>query len=76
MAERVEVGDVALAYEEAGAGPAVVFVHGLGGRAYAWRAQVEACANAGFRAIAYDQRGAGLSSKPPGPTRSSCGPTT
>jgi pimeloyl-ACP methyl ester carboxylesterase len=44
-----------------------VFVHGLGGSAASWRPQLEAAGEAGFRAIAYDQRGAGLSSKPPGP---------
>jgi 3-oxoadipate enol-lactonase len=45
----------------------VLFAHGLGGSAYAWWAQLAACAKRGYRAIAYDQRGAGRSSKPPGP---------
>ena len=68
MAKRVEVNGVTLAYEDsAGDGPAVVFVHGLGGSVESWRAQLAATAAAGYRAIAYDQRGAGLSSKPPGP---------
>ncbi len=46
---------------------AIVFVHGLGGSSYSWWAQLAACEERGHRAIAYDQRGAGLSSKPPGP---------
>jgi 3-oxoadipate enol-lactonase len=48
-------------------GPAVVFVHGLGGSAYVWWAQLHAARGRGYRALAYDQRGAGLSSIPPGP---------
>ena len=64
---RIEVNGITVAYEEAGEGPAVVFVHGLGGSVYAWRVQVAACAGRGYRAIAYDQRGHGLSDKPPGP---------
>jgi 3-oxoadipate enol-lactonase len=68
VAERVAIGEVELAYEDTGGnGPAVVLVHGLGGSLYGWRAQTRALAEAGYRAIAYDQRGAGLSSKPAGP---------
>src|SRR5215211_9539935 len=70
MAERVQLEDVTLAYEER-PGPAdaatIVFVHGLGGSFHSWWAQLEACHQRGYRAVAYDQRGAGLSSKPPGP---------
>jgi 3-oxoadipate enol-lactonase len=59
---------VSLAYEDTGGeGPVVVFVHGLGGSAYGWWAQLAACRERGYRAITYDQRGAGRSSKPPGP---------
>lgn len=62
MAERIEIGELTLAYEDTGGGgPVVVFVHGLGGSLYGWRAQLVACEAAGYRAIAYDQRGAGLS---------------
>src|SRR5919197_1470922 len=70
MAERLELEDVTIAYEErqgGGRSPTVVFVHGLGGSARSWWAQLAACEEAGYRAIAYDQRGAGLSSKPAGP---------
>ena len=68
MAERIGIGGLELAYEDTGGdGSAVVLVHGLGGSLYGWRAQVRALAETGHRVIAYDQRGAGLSSKPPGP---------
>jgi pimeloyl-ACP methyl ester carboxylesterase len=70
MAERVELDDVALAYEErpGQAGQAtIVFVHGLGGSFHSWWAQLAACEERGLRAVAYDQRGAGLSEKPAGP---------
>lgn len=68
MAERIEVGDVTLVYEDTGGtGPVVVFVHGLGGSSNGWLAQLEQCRDRGWRGIAYDQRGAGRSSKPDGP---------
>jgi 3-oxoadipate enol-lactonase len=64
MAERLEIDDATLAYEDAGGdGPVAVLVHGLGGSLYGWRAQVLALTAAGYRAIAYDQRGAGLSTR-------------
>jgi 3-oxoadipate enol-lactonase len=67
MARRIELEDVTLAYEEVeGDGPAVLFLHGLGGSARTWWAQLAACRERGFRAIAVDQRGAGLSSRPAG----------
>ena len=55
---------VDLATVDEGAGEAVVFIHGFPELAYSWRHQVPALAAAGFRAIAYDQRGYGGSSKP------------
>lgn len=68
MSARLDLGEVTLAYEDtSGQGPVVVFVHGLGGSAYGWWAQLGACRERGYRAIAYDQRGAGRSSKPAGP---------
>jgi 3-oxoadipate enol-lactonase len=68
MAKRLEIGELTLVYEDTGGdGPAVLFVHGLGGSAYGWWAQLAACRERGYRAIAHDQRGAGRSSKPPGP---------
>ena len=66
--QRAEIDALTLAYEDTGGeGPVVVFVHGLGGSAYVWWAQLAGARERGFRAIAYDQRGAGLSSRPGGP---------
>jgi 3-oxoadipate enol-lactonase len=45
----------------------VLFVHGLGGSANAWLAQLEACRGRGWRGLAHDQRGCGRSDKPEGP---------
>jgi 3-oxoadipate enol-lactonase len=72
VAKRIELDGVVFAYEEripesAQRDQAVVFVHGLGGSYYSWWAQLAAVAARGHRALALDQRGAGLSSTPPGP---------
>lgn len=48
---------------EAGSGPVVVFLHGLGARADRWRATVERIASQGRRAIAFDLPGHGLASR-------------
>jgi pimeloyl-ACP methyl ester carboxylesterase len=65
VTERADLEGVTLAYTDSGGGgPVVVFVHGLGGSANSWRAQTEAAAAAGYRALAPDARGAGRSSKP------------
>ncbi len=63
-ARRVEVSDVTLSIHEAGSGPAVVLCHGFPELAYSWRHQLPALADAGFRAIAPDQRGYGASECP------------
>ena len=68
MAQRLDIGEVTLAYEDTGTdGPVVVFVHGLGGSVYGWWSQLAACGPRGYRGVAYDQRGAGLSDEPEGP---------
>src|SRR5437667_6260820 len=54
-------------YIDAGHGAPVVFLHGLGASMYAWRNNLGAVAAAGFRVIAFDNRGFGLSDKPPAP---------
>jgi len=54
-----------LSTHQRGAGPAVVFCHGFPDLAYGWRHQLERVAEAGFHAIAPDQRGYGGSSAPP-----------
>jgi pimeloyl-ACP methyl ester carboxylesterase len=64
MGKQIKDG-VALHYEEAGAGPAIVFVHPWGGDARYFAPQVAAFAPT-HRAIAVDLRGHGLSDKPSG----------
>lgn len=58
--------DIELHVEEAGPadGPAVVLAHGFPELAYSWRHQLPALAEAGYHAIAPDQRGYGQSSRP------------
>jgi pimeloyl-ACP methyl ester carboxylesterase len=51
-------------FVEAGAGPLVLFVHGFPEFWYSWRHQLHALADAGYRAVAVDQRGFGRSSRP------------
>jgi pimeloyl-ACP methyl ester carboxylesterase len=46
-------------------GPLVVLLHGFPGFWWAWRRQLPALADAGFRAVAVDLRGYGDSDKPP-----------
>lgn len=56
---------ITLSTYQLGTGPAVVFCHGFPDLAYGWRNQLTRVAEAGFRAIAPDQRGYGGSSTPP-----------
>jgi pimeloyl-ACP methyl ester carboxylesterase len=58
------VNGVQLAAVDEGSGDPVVMIHGFPELAYSWRHQIPALSAAGFRAIAYDQRGYGESSKP------------
>lgn len=60
----VEAGDVTLAVADVGDGEPVLLLHGFPELAYSWRHQLPALAEAGFRAIAPDQRGYGGTSKP------------
>jgi pimeloyl-ACP methyl ester carboxylesterase len=59
----VEPG-VRLHYVTAGSGPLVVLLHGFPEFWYAWRRQIAALAEAGYRVVAPDQRGYNLSDKP------------
>ena len=61
---QIEGAGVALHYEERGAGPAVLLVHGMGSDAAAWSPALERVAEAGARAVAYDRRGYGASGAP------------
>jgi len=58
------VNGVDLSVVDEGEGDAVVFIHGFPELAYSWRHQIPATAGAGYRAIAFDQRGYGSSDKP------------
>ncbi|CAJ1956558.1 unnamed protein product [Sphenostylis stenocarpa] len=61
----VEVKGLKLHVAEIGSGQnAVVFLHGFPEIWYTWRHQMIAVANAGYRAIAFDFRGYGLSEHP------------
>ena len=60
----VTVAGTRLRYIEAGKGAPVVLLHGLGASVYAWRKNLEPIAAAGFRAVAFDNRGFGGSDKP------------
>lgn len=52
----VEVGDAALYYEVSGAGPAMVFVHGMCGDATVWAGQAGRFSDR-FTCVRYDRRG-------------------
>ncbi len=52
---------------EQGEGPAVLFCHGFPDTAETWRSQMQAVAEAGYRAVAVDMRGYGLSFAPDDP---------
>jgi len=59
---KVRIGDVNLAYSDAGAGPPVLLVHGFGQSSYAWRDIVNAMP--GYRVLTVDLKGYGQSDKP------------
>ena len=49
---------------DTGNGTPVVFIHGIGASLYGWRYQVAPVVAAGYRVIAFDNRGFGFSDKP------------
>jgi non-heme chloroperoxidase len=55
---------IELYYEDHGAGPPVVLIHGWPLNGASWEKQVAALLEAGYRVITYDRRGFGQSSKP------------
>ena len=58
------VKGIKLHYTENGRGKPILLLHGLGGCSYDWRGCVDLLAGAGFRVLALDIKGAGLSDKP------------
>jgi pimeloyl-ACP methyl ester carboxylesterase len=66
MAHRwVDVGGLRLHCVQAGTGPLVVLLHGFPEFWYAWRHQLPALADAGYRVVAPDLPGYNTSDKPP-----------
>ena len=61
----IETNGIRLAIYEQGHGEPVIFLHGFPELAFSWRFQLPALAEAGYRAIAVDQRGYGRSTVPP-----------
>ncbi|CAN5732542.1 alpha/beta fold hydrolase [soil metagenome] len=62
----VRANGIELYYEASGSGAPLVLIEGLGVATWSWERQVPEFARH-FRTIVYDNRGAGLSSKPAGP---------
>jgi 3-oxoadipate enol-lactonase len=62
----VSINGIDLAYEQAGAGPDVVLIPGLGGSTHLWHAQLQGLSPVA-RVTAIDPRGHGASAKAPGP---------
>jgi pimeloyl-ACP methyl ester carboxylesterase len=65
VARYVTVDGTRLRYVDAGRGPVVVLVHGLAASIYSWRHTILPLAQAGYRVIAFDNRGFGFSDRPP-----------
>lgn len=61
----VSANGINLHVAETGEGPLVVLLHGFPEFWWSWRHQLTALADAGFRAVAVDQRGYGATDKPP-----------
>ena len=59
----VQVNGIRIHTAEMGEGPLVLLVHGFPELWYSWRHQFAPLAEAGYRVVAYDQRGYGRSSK-------------
>jgi pimeloyl-ACP methyl ester carboxylesterase len=64
VARYVRVDGSNIRYIDAGRGVPVVFLHGLGASIYAWRSILAPVESAGFRVVAFDNRGFGSSDKP------------
>ena len=62
---RLQIENFSLYYERVGAGPAIVFLHGLGGNHLSWWQQVPYFMRS-FECVTVDQRGFGLSPDPDG----------
>ncbi|WP_405056617.1 alpha/beta hydrolase [Kribbella sp. NBC_01505] len=63
---QVRLNGINIQISEQGEGPLVLLVHGFPETAYSWRHQLTALADAGYHAVALDQRGYGASDRPDG----------
>ena len=63
----VETNGIHMHIAEAGEGPLVVLLHGFPESWYSWRHQLRALADAGYHAVAPDQRGYGRTDRPDAP---------
>ena len=61
----IEPNGIKMHIAELGEGPLVVLCHGFPECWYSWRHQLPALANAGYHAVAPDQRGYGETDRPP-----------
>lgn len=64
VARYLQVDGTHVRYIDAGRGTPVIFLHGLGASMYAWRNNLAPVESAGFRVLAFDNRGFGFSGKP------------
>ena len=64
VARTVQVLGTTVRFIDEGSGVPVLLVHGVGESMYAWRHNVGALVAAGYRVIAFDNRGCGFSGKP------------
>src|ERR1700686_2642376 len=64
VARYVRVDGTNVRYIDAGRGTPVIFLHGLGASMYTWRGNLAPVESAGFRVLAFDNRGFGSSEKP------------
>jgi pimeloyl-ACP methyl ester carboxylesterase len=62
--QTIEANGVRIHFAEAGEGPLVLLCHGFPESWYSWRHQLQALAQAGYRAVAPDMRGYGETDKP------------
>src|SRR5579864_2853685 len=60
----IEINGIRMHVVEAGTGPLVLLLHGFPESWYSWRHQLAALADAGFHAVAPDQRGYGQTERP------------
>jgi pimeloyl-ACP methyl ester carboxylesterase len=60
----IDTNEIRMHIAEAGQGPLVVLLHGFPESWYSWRHQLAALAQAGYHAVAPDQRGYGQTGRP------------